>query len=197
MIWWCRARLLLSVVVPGLVIFALGLLLAGDSFIALPGYFRSGSNLIGFAQLLPLVVTSTLAYALTQRLIEAEALSRRPIELLDTGLAAAVSMLALGLAAMMWIFNGSQETLAAGRNTLFLAGLMLLAARINAQAATLIPPAWTFIVLFVGYKGAHRPWFWAITLHRVDFAPTFALCALVFVTGLVINLWSRPSIEKA
>ncbi|MFB7421200.1 hypothetical protein ACFC18_26470 [Streptomyces sp. NPDC056121] len=197
MIWWCRARLLVPVLLPGLLTFALGLVVARDDAIALPSFFNAGGNRIAFVQVLPLMVSSTLAYAMTQRLTEAEALARRPIALLDTGLSAAAGFLALAASVTVWHFGGSQESLAAGRNTLFLIGLMLIAARINSQAATLTPVAWMFAMLFIGFKDHHRPWFWAVTLHRADFAPTFALCALVFIAGLATNLSSRSSFEKA
>lgn len=79
----------------------------------------------------------------------------------------------------------------AGRNTLFLVGLMLVARAVREQAATAVPVGWVLAVMFIGYRDFHRPWPWAVTLHPADFLPTSGFCLLVFAAGLVAHVRGR------
>ncbi|MFE6101110.1 hypothetical protein ACFVQ4_14195 [Streptomyces laurentii] len=184
MIWWCKRRLLLPVVVPGLVAFALLAAVAHGEAVALPGLLASG-NLLFLIHLTPLLVTGTLAYSLAQRLPEAEDLAVRAVRRYDVLLALVTASAAAGAASAVGAVARSATAYEAGRNTLFLTGLMLLAGAVRPRAATVAPVAWVFVAAFAGYRDFHRPWPWAVTLHPAGFLPTYALCLAVFLGGLV------------
>ncbi|KUL53714.1 MULTISPECIES: hypothetical protein [unclassified Streptomyces] len=185
MIWWLKARRLLPVLLPGTAACVLIVALAHDRAIDLPGVLNAGANQIFLMQLIPLLVTSTLAHCLAQRLEEAEAVATRDPRRLDTLTVltcvsvVAVAGLAIGAAA------GSDEATTVGRNTAFLTGLMLLAEAVHPKAATVAPVGWVFAIMFLGHSDYHRPWPWAVTLHAPWDPPALVACAIVFLGGLI------------
>ncbi|MEV5428978.1 hypothetical protein [Streptomyces sp. NPDC052701] len=136
---------------------------------------------------MPLILTSTLAHSLAQAVTEIEATAQRDIRALDAALIAAVVAAAVLACLAIGALTGSQEATVAGRNTVFLTGLMLLGRTVREQAAAALPAGWVFAVMFVGYRDFHRPWPWAVTLHPAGFLPTFGFCLLVFASGLVLH----------
>lgn len=185
MIWWYKGRRLTAVVLPGLLAFTLLAAVAHGESVALPGLLTSGGNLLFLMHLTPLIVTGILAHSLAQQLPEAEDLSVRPIQRYDVALALCTVAVAVSAAGIIGALAGSPTAYEAARNTLFLTGLMLLAGAVHPQAATVAPVAWVFVAAFVGYRDFHRPWPWAVTLHRAGYVPTFFFCLVVFLCGLV------------
>ncbi|MEU7023723.1 hypothetical protein ABZ990_24125 [Streptomyces sp. NPDC046203] len=190
MIWWCKGRRLLSVVLPGLAAFALLAALAHDEAVSLPGLLGSG-NLVFLVHLTPLLVTGVLTHSLAQRLPEAEDLAMRPVRRYDVLLVLLTAVAAAGAAGVVGAVAHSSTAYEAGRNTLFLTGLMLLAGAVYPRAASVAPVAWVFTAALVGYQDHHRPWPWAVTLHRAGYLPTLALCVAVFLGGLVVLYRTR------
>ncbi|MFF7778634.1 hypothetical protein ACFZCG_29975 [Streptomyces tanashiensis] len=185
MIWWYKGRRLTAVVLPGLLAFTLIAAVAHGESVALPGLISTGGNLLFLMHITPLIVTGALAHSLAQRLPEAEDLTVRPLPRYDVALALCTVAAALSAAMTIGAFANSSTAYEAGRNTLFLTGLMLLGGAVHPQAATVAPVAWVFVAAFVGYRDFHRPWPWAVTLHPAGYLPTFLFCLAVFLCGLV------------
>ncbi|MFJ6659827.1 hypothetical protein ACIQNG_26250 [Streptomyces sp. NPDC091377] len=184
---WLKVRRAQAVLVPALVTFIVIVAVAHDQYVQLPSLLSAGGNRIFLLQLVPLVVTSALAHSLAQAVTDVEATARRNIRALDTALVVAVITAAVLACLMVGALTGSQEATMAGRNAAFLTGLMLLGRTVREQAATALPVAWVFAVMFVGYRDFDRPWPWAVTLHPGDFLPTSGFCILILAAGLALH----------
>ncbi|MCT9138900.1 hypothetical protein [Streptomyces violarus] len=184
---WLKVRRVQAVLLPALAAFALITAVAHDQYVRLPSLLSAGGNRIFLLQLVPLILTSTLAHSLAQAVPEVEATAQRGIRALDMTLIAAIVTAAVLACLAIGTLTGSQEATMAGRNAMFLTGLMLLGRTVREQAATALPVGWVFAVMFVGYRDFHRPWPWAVTLHPADFLPTFGFCLLVFAGGLILH----------
>ncbi|MWA11157.1 hypothetical protein [Streptomyces sp. BA2] len=185
MIWWIKARRLLPVLLPGTAACILIVALAHDRAIELPGMLTAGANQVFLMQLIPLLVTSTLAHCLTQRLDEAEVVATRNLRRLDM-LAVLTCVSAVAVAGVaIGAVAGSDEAATVGRNTAFLTGLMLLAEAVHPKAATVAPVGWVFAIMFLGHSDYHRPWPWAVTLHAPPSLPASIVCLIVFLGGLI------------
>ncbi|MER5357213.1 hypothetical protein [Streptomyces sp. NPDC002785] len=184
---WFKSRRFSAVIIPSLALFIVIVVLGYGESIVLPGMLSSGSNRVQLMHIAPLIVTSSLSYSLTQRLVEAEILSVRKVRWFDTGLVVLTVGIAVSASFGVGEWMGSQEAIEAGRNTIFLTGLMLIAGALHAQAAPLAPIGWVFIVTFIGYRDFGRPWPWAVTLHPAGLAVTYFFCLTVFAVGLVMN----------
>lgn len=191
MIWWVKARRLGPALLPGVAVFTLVLALAHDRAIELPGMLSGGGNRVFLLQFVPLVITSTLAHSLAQRLAEAEEVAVRNVRRLDTLLIVACVLAAVVASLVVGGFSGSDEAAMAGRNTAFLTGLMLLAGAAHPKAVTVAPVAWVFAIVLLGYADFDRPWPWAVTLHAPAELPALALCATVFACGLAAQARAR------
>ncbi|MBV1940531.1 hypothetical protein KUF83_28755 [Streptomyces sp. BV286] len=188
---WFKVRRVQGLLVPAVVFFVVIVAVAHDQYVRLPGLLSAGGNRVFLMQLTPLIITSALAHSLAQGVPEIEATGQRKIRVMDAGLVtASVAIVAL-TSVVAGSLAGSQEATMAGRNTLFLAGLMLLARAVHEQAASALPVGWVFAVMFIGYRDFHRPWPWAVTLHPSSFLPTLGLCLLVFVAGLAVHARTR------
>ncbi|MFF1376381.1 hypothetical protein [Streptomyces sp. NPDC058308] len=194
MIWWIKARRLLPVLLPGTVAFTLIVAFAHDRAIELPGVLSAGGNRVFLMQITPLVITSTLAHSLDQRLVEAEVVTTRNLRRLDTLLITACVLAAVVAGLIIGVPAGNDEATTVGRNTAFLTGLMLLAAAVHPKASTVAPVGWVFVIIFLGYADFQRPWPWAVTLHSSSNIPALALCSIVFVGGLVAQARNRRSL---
>ncbi|MFD9908297.1 hypothetical protein [Streptomyces sp. NPDC059063] len=194
MIWWFKARRLLPVLLPGLVAFTLIVAVAHDRAVELPGMLSAGGNRVFLLQIVPLVITSTLAHSLDQRLVEAEAVATRDVRRLDTLLVTACVLTAVAAGLIIGALSGSDEATMVGRNTAFLTGLMLLAGAVHPKASTVAPVGWVFAIIFLGYADFHRPWPWVVTLHAPSSIPALSLCLLVLAGGLVARTRARRSL---
>jgi hypothetical protein len=188
---WFKVRRVQAVLVPALVAFVALVVAAHDQYVQLPSLLTARGNRVFLMQLVPLIVTSALAHSLAQAVTETEAVAQRKVRHLDASLISAVMAAALAASLLTGSISGSPEASTAGRNLLFLTGLMLVARAVNEQAATAAPVGWVLAVMFIGYRDFDRPWPWAVTLHPADFLPTFGFCLLVFAAGLIAHLRFR------
>ncbi|MFC8091969.1 hypothetical protein [Streptomyces sp. NPDC057301] len=188
---WFKARRVQAAVVPALAAFAVLVVVAHDQYVQLPSLLTARGNRVFLMQLVPLVVTSALAYSLAQAVADIEAVAKRKVRHLDAALIAAVMMAALAAALLTGGISASPEASMAGRNVLFLTGLMLVARTVNEQAATAVPVGWVLAVMFIGYRDFNRPWPWAVTLHPAGYLPTFGFCLLVLTAGIVAHMRFR------
>ncbi|MFD5697406.1 hypothetical protein [Streptomyces lasiicapitis] len=194
MIWWVKARRLLPVLLPGIGALTLIVAVAHDRAIELPGMLTAGANRVFLMQLIPLVITSTLAHCLTQRLDEAEAVATRNLRRLDVLLVVACVLTVALVGLVIGAASGSDEAAMVGRNTAFLTGVMLLAEALHPKAAVVAPVGWVFIIMFLGHSDYHSPWPWAVTLHAPSNLPALAVCSLVFIGGLIAQARVRRSV---
>ncbi|GAA5207656.1 hypothetical protein [Streptomyces thinghirensis] len=188
---WFKARRVQAALGPALVAFAVLVVVAHDQYVQLPSLLTARGNRVFLMQLVPLVVTSALAYSLAQAVAEIEAVAQRKVRHLDAALITAVVVAALAAGLLTGGISGSPEASMAGRNVLFLTGLMLVARTFNEQAATAVPVGWVLAVMFIGYRDFNRPWPWAVTLHPSDYLPTYGFCLLVFAAGLIAHVRFR------
>ncbi|MFC8062973.1 hypothetical protein [Streptomyces sp. NPDC057293] len=184
---WFKARRVQTALVPALVAFAVLVMVAHDQYVQLPSLLTARGNRVFLMQLVPLIVTSALAYSLAQAVTEIEAVAQRKVRHLDAALITAVMVATLAAGLLTGEISGSTEASMAGRNVLFLAGLMLVVRVFNEQAATAVPVGWVLAVMFIGYRDFNRPWPWAVTLHPPDYLPTYGLCLSVFAAGLIAH----------
>ncbi|MBH5135015.1 hypothetical protein I3J14_33695 [Streptomyces sp. HB-N217] len=188
---WFKARRIQAALGPALVAFAVLVVVAHDQYVQLPSLFAARGNRVFLMQLVPLVVTSALAYSLAQAVAEIEAVAQRKVRHLDAALITTVVVAALAVSLLTGGISGSPEASMAGRNVLFLTGLMLVARTCNEQAATAVPVGWVLAVMFIGYRDFNRPWPWAVTLHPSDYLPTYGFSLLVFAAGLIAHVRFR------
>ncbi|MFD8152145.1 hypothetical protein ACFV28_15510 [Streptomyces sp. NPDC059720] len=188
---WLKARRVHAALVPALTAFAVLVVVAHDQSVQLPSLLTTQGNRVFLMQLVPLIVTSALAYSLAQAVTQIEAVAQRKVRHLDAALMVAVLTVALAVALLTGNVSGSSEASMAGRNALFLTGLMLVARTFNEQAATAVPVGWVLAVMFIGYRDFNRPWPWAVTLHPAEYLPTFGFCLFLFGAGVLTHLRFR------
>ncbi|MFF8530767.1 hypothetical protein ACF07B_02030 [Streptomyces sp. NPDC015532] len=184
---WLKARRVQAVLAPALAAFVVVVAVAHDQYVRLPSLLAAGGNRVFLMQMTPLIITSTLAYSLAQGSREIEATAKRRIRALDAALVTTLVVAAALAGLVIGILAGSQEAIMTGRNTMFLAGGMLLARTAHEQAASALPVGWVFAVMFLGYRDFGRPWPWAVTLHPAGYLPTLGFCLFVFVAGLTVH----------
>lgn len=188
---WLKARRVQAVLAPALAVYVVVVAVAHDQYVQMPSLLATGGNRVFLMQMTPLIITSTLAHSLAQGLREIEATAKRKIRTLDAALATALVGAAALASVAGGVLAGSEEATMAGRNTLFLAGLMLLARTVHEQAASALPVGWVFAVMFLGYRDFNHPWPWAVTLHPAGYVPTFGFCLFFFAAGLTVHARAR------
>ncbi|WP_306188766.1 hypothetical protein [Streptomyces sp. MK5] len=188
---WIKARRTTTVILPALAVFVVVAVSGHNQYAELPSLVAVSGNRVFLMQLAPLLITSALGYSLTQRLPEIEATARRDMRLLDAALVTAVVAAGAVASVAVGVLADAEEATMAGRNLLFLTGLMLIARRIHEQAATVVPAAWVFVVMFVGHRSFQQPWIWAVTLHPAHVMPTLAFSLAVFAAGLGAHFTTR------
>ncbi|WP_256639870.1 hypothetical protein [Streptomyces murinus] len=188
---WLKVRRVQAVLAPALAVFVLLVAMVHDQYVQMPSLLAAGGNRVFLMQMTPLIITSTLAHSLAQGVPDIEATARRDVRTLDTALVSGVVVAATLASLAIGALADSQEATTAGRNTLFLTGLMLLARAVHEQAASVVPVGWVFAVMFVGYRDIDRPWPWAVTLHPVGYLPTFGFCLFVLAAGLTVHARAR------
>lgn len=185
---WCTVRRVQAVLLPALAAFTIVVMVAHDQYIRMPGLIGTSGNQVFLMQLAPLVIVSALAHSLGQAVPDVEATAQRAVRALDGALITVLIGAAALVASAVAVAAGSSEAAMAGRNTMFLTGLMLVARRCHEQAATALPVGWVLAVVLIGYRDSDRPWPWALTLHPAGFLPTFAVCLLVLAAGLTLHV---------
>jgi hypothetical protein len=191
MIWWLQARRIPTVLLPMSVVFTVVLVLAYEWTAMLPS-LASGTNVVRFLTLVPLIVVAPLHYCLSQRLHEAENLSQRPVRRYDAVLVLATVCFAVLAGLTVGVLTGDDAARAVGRNVAFLAGLMLLALRFVPQAAAGVAVGWVFLSVFAGSDAYRRPRFWSVLEHPAASIPALVEALVCFAAGLAAHLLMRP-----
>ncbi|MFD0420516.1 hypothetical protein [Streptomyces parvus] len=182
MAWWIKARRAHDVLLTGLVVSLLLALAIGGQEVALPSLV-AGTHQTVLTMFVPIPLVAALAVSLGSRLPGIESSGVRRIGLWDAGLVAAV--LAAWLAA--GALTGSGVLLVSGRNAAFLVALMLLARPLAAEAAVMVPVAWTMLVVAFNRRPPPDPEPWTI-LPEPGSAPHAALATAVLLTAGLVSL---------
>ncbi|MEU1817812.1 hypothetical protein ABZ543_21820 [Streptomyces roseifaciens] len=191
MIWWFKARRIGPLLVPCLAVFTTVVAALNSVALELPSLLTGGSNSFLVMLLAPLPATSGLLLCLTSRLAEAEAAAWRPVPRYDITLILATVAFTTAVGCLVGRAAGSDEAWSTGRNTLFLAGLMLLVHTIAPQGAVAVPVGWIFTVIFVGYDRYHQPYPWTVLPHPPADLPALVLALVVFAAGLAAHARHR------
>ncbi|MFD5574919.1 hypothetical protein [Streptomyces cadmiisoli] len=154
-----------------------GLLLGiiGDQTVFLPSLTSGSTASARLALFVPVIVTAALMFCIESRLYSPEVSGTRRTTSLD----AALTITVVIICATIGYAVGQP---AAGRNVLFLTGLMLTARVIIGKAAVMAPIAWLLTVLFVGFRTANDPYPWTVVPEPAD-APYAAAAALIMFTA--------------
>jgi hypothetical protein len=186
MIWWLKARLVHPLLTGGLLAFTLLSLVFQDGTILLPAVSINAGNTVLLTTFTPIIVAAVLVRCLDARLPSAEMTGMRAIPWMDSGLIIATLAVAVGAAWVGGELLNSTGVYLAGRNALFMTGLMLCARSIVGRASIVVPTAWIFIVIFLGHRTATAYYPWAITGLGIEsrLAATAATAAFLLGTGL-------------
>lgn len=190
-IFWWKARLVTSVLVPSLAAFFVVTAATYQWSAAFPS-LTGGNGTVRFLTFVPLIVVSPLHHCLTQRLEAAELLSLRPIRRHDAALVVTTVALCTVAGLAIGTLAGDDAARAVGRNVAFLTGLMLMVNALLPKAAAGVPVAWVLIALFLGRDAFHRPYFWSVLEHRAASPLALAEAMLCFACGLAVHLRQRP-----
>lgn len=163
MTWWLRTRLVPTVLAGAVAAYAVLLLLVRDGIVILPALSVNAGNTVPLAFFLPLLVAGPLAHCLDSRQPYAEVTGIRGTAWRDALLAAATMGVVLALTALASLVTGADVTLQAGRNTLFLTGLMLTARAVMGRSGIVVPLVWIFAVILLGRRTADVFHPWAVT----------------------------------
>ncbi|MEW2132668.1 hypothetical protein [Streptomyces sp. NPDC005435] len=159
---------------------------AGDTRVDLPSLGGAAARpLVLFA---PLLVCTGLAFCLGSRLPGAEASGSRSVARLDQGLVLGTVLLTAVVAYAVAVLLDAPAAHTVGRNTAFLAGLMLCVRRLaGLQAAAVAPVAWVITVMLVGDSGANgQPYPWTVVLLPPDHLPAAVAAAATLALGLAL-----------
>ncbi|MGW3724616.1 hypothetical protein [Streptomyces sp. F001] len=184
MIWWLRVRLVPTVLTTALVVYALLLLTVRDGAVILPAITVNAGNTVPLAFFLPLLVAGPLAHCLDSRQPHAELTGIRRTAWMDTVLAAASMGAALAATALVFVVTAADVTVQAGRNTLFLTGLMLTARAVLGRAGIVVPLGWVFAVILLGRRTSSTFHSWAVTALPPDTWHATAVAALSISAGV-------------
>ncbi|MEW2130374.1 hypothetical protein [Streptomyces sp. NPDC005435] len=194
MLLWSKARILpvLLAAFSASVVFAL---LAKDTLVALPTLGTdAGRPLILFA---PLLTCMGLAYCLGSSLPSAESTGTRRVTTLDQVLVVCTGLAAVASSTLIATLTAAPSVATAGRNTLFLAGLMLcVRALAGHQFAVITPAAWVIAMTLIGSDPAGHDRPWTVILMPPSHTGALVVAVAVFATGLAL-LPVRPQVADA
>ncbi|GGT27433.1 hypothetical protein [Streptomyces chromofuscus] len=184
MIWWLKVRLTPTVLAAALAGYTLLLLTVRDGEVILPAISVNAGNTVPLAFFLPLIVAGPLAHCLDSRQPYAELTGIRRTAWLDTLLAAASMAAVLAATGLVGLVTEAEATLQAGRNTLFLTGLMLIARAVLGRAGIVVPLGWVFAVILLGRRTSSSFYSWAVTALPPGTGHATATAALSIAAGL-------------
>ncbi|AZM47662.1 hypothetical protein DMB38_19385 [Streptomyces sp. WAC 06738] len=156
-----------------------------EEYAELPSFLMGGGGSVPLLCIAPIPACAALAMMLDSRMESAEASGVRPIVALDLGLIALTVALAASIGVLFHSLDHSDTSLAAGRNTAFLVGLMLVARAFTKEGAAMVPAAWVLLVAVVGYGDGHRPRVWAVIARDGQDPFAFAISVMTFAVAIL------------
>ncbi|MGW3950548.1 hypothetical protein ACWEKM_06205 [Streptomyces sp. NPDC004752] len=187
MTWWFKARrghLLLPLAV---LVFGAGLYAVQSNTVLLPSL--TGSPRIALSLFIPVPLLAFLMAALESRLPAAEVSGVRSMTRLDNALVAVVVAAAVLCAVLIAAVQGSAQATTAGRNAVFLTGLMLLGRAWAGQTAVMVPVGWLVTVVLIGFRG-NLPYLWTVIALPADSLFAAATSLAAFAVGLAAQIRS-------
>ncbi|MCX4772570.1 hypothetical protein [Streptomyces sp. NBC_01285] len=185
--WWIGARRAGIMAPLALAAFLLPLLAVQNTQVVLPSLI--GSPRVALTLFVPVPLVACLMHALESRVPAPEDSGVRPVGRYDAALVTAVAAAALCCALLVAALGGTQEAAAAGRNVLFLAGLMLLGRAAFGPSAVLVPVAWLVLVVGIGFRG-NVPRVWTVVPESAHDVPAALASLLVFTAGLTALIFA-------
>ncbi|MFJ2111662.1 MULTISPECIES: hypothetical protein [unclassified Streptomyces] len=195
MLIWLKTRRI-PVLAAALAAYAALTAAAGDTLVNLPSLGSDAARpLVLFA---PLLACTGLALSLSSRLPAAEASGSRPIARFDQALVLATVLATVAVSYAVSVLLNAESANMAGRNTAFLAGLMLCARRIAGhQVAAIAPVAWVITMMLIGNSGSNgQPYPWTVILMPPDHIPA-ALAAIAMLTLGTASSPAAPMLRDA
>ncbi|MFD0378040.1 hypothetical protein [Streptomyces sp. NPDC127112] len=190
--WWAASRNVLTLAAVTAATTGTGLAF-GQSRIPVPAMVGGAGHFLLGA--LITVTPAVIWLAFTGRARDAtETVAVRAVHRLDTLLAAACAILALGMAVLGHFMGADAVALAIGRNTAFYLGLALIlypltGARIAAPVLTAIP----LILAVGGWKsGGRGAQAWAVVLHPSTSVPALVAGIAVLLAGTMFSSLKQP-----
>ncbi|WP_053912564.1 hypothetical protein VM636_21880 [Streptomyces sp. SCSIO 75703] len=179
----------------GLLVFFLGAVLAGERQAVVPAFTPIGSATVKLMLFLPVPVCLSVLYCLENALVAAELTAIRRTAAYDRAALVTAGVLAQVAAALCGLLVQTPTAQAAGRNVLFLVGLMLATrAVLGPLAAGAVCVGWLVLVTLVGYGGDLRPHAWTVVLRDShDVLSGLVSCALFAVGVGLVGKGRRPS----
>ncbi|GGV89886.1 hypothetical protein GCM10015535_44790 [Streptomyces gelaticus] len=187
MTWWIKARRAHTVVPIAFGAYVVLLITFRSGSVVLPS-LTGGSTQVALSLFIPIPLLSGLALCLDSRLDAAESTGVRPIRYLDGALVIATVGAAAAASAIVGAAFDDSVTAAVGRNTLFLAGLMLITRPLLGQPGVLLPVAWLLTVCLCGFRAGNDPYPWTIVPEPLGAPHAAAGAALMFAAGLAVQL---------
>ncbi|MFW6718748.1 hypothetical protein ACHZ98_00930 [Streptomyces sp. MAR4 CNY-716] len=188
---WMLARRAHIYMSGSLALFGLLVWALREEYADLPSFFMGGGGSVPLLFIAPIPVCVALAAALDSRMESAESSGVRPIVALDLGLITLTVALAASIGIFVHSLDHSATALAAGRNTAFLVGLMLIARVFTGEAAAMVPAAWVLLAAVIGYGDGHRPRVWAVIARDGQDLPAFAISVITFCVGAAFTSATR------
>ncbi|WP_221362192.1 hypothetical protein [Streptomyces beigongshangae] len=185
--WWIGARRAGFTVPLALATFLLPLLAVQNIRVALPSLI--GSPQIALTLFVPVPLVACLMHLLESRVPAPEDSGVRPVARYDAALVTAVAVAALCCALLVNALGGTQEAAAAGRNVLFLTGLLLLGHTLFGPSAVMVPVAWLVLVVGIGFRGNVPRW-WTVVPQSAHDVPAAAVSLLMFAAGLTALIFA-------
>ncbi|ANW18898.1 hypothetical protein [Streptomyces clavuligerus] len=189
MTWWLKARRVHPVLTAAFGAFLLLLMVFRSDSVVLPSLV-AGSTQVALSLFVPVPLVAGLALCLESRLPAAETTGVRPVFGLDAALAAGVAAVAVAVSALAGAVIGDTVTMAVGRNTLFLTGLMLIARARFGQPGTLLPMAWIMLVCLTGFRPGNDAYPWTVIPEPLGAPHAAAAAVLMFALGLTVQIRS-------
>ncbi|MFJ4922268.1 hypothetical protein [Streptomyces sp. NPDC088725] len=187
MMWWFKARRAHPVLTAAFGAFVLLLMVFQDNSVVLPS-LTGGATQVVLTLFIPIPLVAALAMCLDSRLFSAESTGVRAVTYLDGGLVVGVAGSAVLTSALIGAILGDPAIMAAGRNVVFLTGLMLIARVLLGQPGTLLPMAWVLVVCLCGFRPGNDAYPWTIIPEPLGAPHAAAAAALMFGAGLAVQI---------
>lgn len=185
--WWLKARRAHTVLPLALAAFLVLTVVVQDGSAVLPS-FTNGLDPVPLMLFVPMPLVVGLMLCLESRLDAAEVSGTRPVPFLDTALSLAVVVAAALAGRAAEALLDSAQAAATGRNTAFLAGLMLLVRSFAGQPAIMAPVAWLVAVLLFGFSAGNDPQPWTILPEPPSAGHAVIAATLTLTAGLAAQL---------
>lgn len=186
--WWFKARRAATVLACALLAFFVLLCVVQNALVPLPSI--SGNSQVALSLFVPIPVVAALMLCLESRLTAAEISGVRAVSVLDAALVLATMTAAVSIGLAVDAVLDANPAAAAGRNTIFLTGLMLCGRAVAGERAVMFPVVWLLLVVLVGFRSTGDPRPWTVVPEPVGAVHAVIGSALVFCAGMLAHLYT-------